>query len=173
MRLRRPSSVSVVAVAVCLLGIAGFAYATIPDSGGKQRSTGPGDDHVLTAKTLVLTDGQRKKLFEHGPFKLVGVCDLDHLTADGNRDEAQIIIRTAQDHSAVTDSFSGADFMTSERLAILRTGFEQPDEPRLSSREFTAIAADRTTILRGELWGGMNVLGRTDRCRFGGHFFTE
>jgi len=171
MRPRRPSPVSIISVGVCLLGIAGFAYATIPGSGGKQESSGPGDDHVLTAKTLVLTDGQRKKLLEHGPFKLVAICDLDR--PQPFEDFAEIIIRTAQDHAAIEGSFGAvSDWLISRPIQVASSLFP-PDQPNFDTGRFTAIAPDRTTVLTGMPWVGRHVLGRPDKCRFGGHFFTE
>ena len=174
MRLHRPSPVSAISVAVCLFGIAGFAYATIPEAGGKQEASGPGDDHVLGVKTLVLPDGQREKLLEHGPFRLIGVCDVGR---PSGQDFAEMIIRTSQDHSAVsTSTFSNdSDWLTSEPpVQLVVVSAATADFPVLRGPEpFTAIAPDRTTILTGLPWVGVHVLGRAGRCRFGGHFFTE
>jgi hypothetical protein len=115
---------------------------------------------------FALTDGQTKDVLKSGPFTLTARC-----TISVAGDTAEILISTTQDHAAFDAADSDADLTSSDpeagRQFVVATG---PNGTPQFSRvaDGVALAPDGTEIDGATLFAGVNVLGFTSQCVFGG-----
>ncbi|MGH2979409.1 MAG: hypothetical protein ACRDLQ_07205, partial [Solirubrobacterales bacterium] len=121
-------------------------------------------------------DEGTKEILKVGPFTLTARCQLD-VTFDGlpGQDVADIIISTTQPKSA----FDGDDLLGSLDPGdnIDHRQFTSTYGPHgvarfEASSDGLAMGADGVLYIKGSyLSAGVNVMGQTGKCRYGGYIF--
>jgi hypothetical protein len=138
-------------------------------------------DTIRWIPPFTIGDGTTKEatkdLLKVGPFTLTARCiPSRNSPGTGNPEEvADIIISTTQPKAA----FDGDDLLGSldptdnieNRQFVNTSGV--PGEPRFeASSDGLAIGPDGVLYIKGSyLFGGINIGGQTNKCRFGGYIF--
>jgi hypothetical protein len=194
----RPSPSMAVALAALVLAAGGVAFATIPDSDGTihgcyGKSSGnlrvvesandcrnnetalnwnqqgpPGPSSVRTLGDVTLSDAETRVLFSEGGLTFTAECDIDLQTGGLPVDSARIHVSTTEPHSTYGAGFGGTEDFSPGDRRLAHLAVDTAGDPRFESRDFSA-ATPSGTRLSGVLNAGVNVLGRTDKCVFGGH----
>ncbi len=126
-----------------------------------QRST------LVEVPRFSLAHGEKKVMLQHGPFTLTARCYINQLGTD----DADVLIATTQPHSAFEGFAGDADLNPGDPEASRSvigidgaTGLPQFE----SSADGSAVAPDGTEIRSIVFYAGVNLLGQTGRCTFGG-----
>jgi len=115
---------------------------------------------------FTLTDGGTREIFKAGPLTLTARC-----TISPGGDTAEVLIATTQDNAAFDGVDSDPDLDTTDaeslRQLVVATGVT--GAPQLESVTGFALAPDGSLINGASLYAGVNVLGFTSQCVFGGN----
>jgi hypothetical protein len=118
---------------------------------------------------FTLTNGQARELFKVGPLTLTARC-----TISGGGDTAEVLIATTQDNSAFDAQDFDADLDTgdaeADRQFVVATG--ATGTPQFDSITGFALAPEGSVINGASVYAGVNVLGLTSQCVFGGQITT-
>jgi hypothetical protein len=114
--------------------------------------------------TFSLGGGETKQVHTSGPLSLNARCTI------GATHVAEILISTSQDNAALDAAVSNPDLDASDadterRFVFLSVAAGTPAFTRVA--DGVATAPDGSTI-GGSLFAGVNVLGQSGRCVFGG-----
>jgi hypothetical protein len=149
--------------------------------GGMSAADFLASDTIRWIPPFTIGDGTTKEatkdLLKVGPFTLTARCiPSRNSPGTGNPEEiADIIISTTQAKAA----FDGDDLLGSldpndniENRQFVNTA-GVPGEPRFeASSDGLAIGPDGVLYIKGSyLFGGINIGGQTNKCRFGGYIF--
>jgi hypothetical protein len=193
----RPSASMAVALAALVVAAGGVAFATIPDSSGTihgcykningnlrvvesasscrndetalawNQQGPPGAGSVRALGDVRLSDGETRVLLSEGGLTFTAECDIQMPTGGLPVDSAQVYVSTTEAHSTYGADFGGSEDFSPGDKKIAHTSVGR-GEPRFGSRAFSA-ATPSGTRLSGVLNAGVNVLGQTGKCIFGGH----
>jgi hypothetical protein len=113
---------------------------------------------------VIMQAGQRRTIFEYGPFTLTGECDVD-------RPHALVVAATKQEHSAIAGPFgSRADWSSSQPTQIAGAGSET-EPSAFGTTTFSALAPDGSRF-SAIVQVGRHVAGHPDECVFAGFAFV-
>jgi hypothetical protein len=145
------------------------SLATVPDA---DKLDGKDSSQFASATKLsrfALTNGQTRAIFSAGPLNLTARC-----TISPGGDKAEVLIATTQDHAAFDAADSDSDLLSSDpdtgrRFVHADAASGTPAFSRVA--DGFAIAPDGSEIAGASLYAGVNVLGFTSQCVFGGRIF--
>jgi hypothetical protein len=140
----------------------------------------PGGGAGARLPELIMSGGESRVLLTKGALTLTARCSLSVIVPGGAdpTDLAEVLISTNQDGAA----FAGSATVNPNRDRLTTTTPEQrrlvarvitnPDQPSYRHDTLSAAAPDGTR-LNGFLYVGINVIGQTDKCLFGGEVFAR
>ena len=144
--------------------------------GGKAASEFVSSDVLRWIPPFTIGEGT-KEMLKVGPFTLTARCLIDETIGGvANQDQADIIISTTQAKSA----FDGDDLLGSldpgdniETRQFTNTVPKPHGQPAFeASSDGLAIGADGVLYIKGSyLFAAMNIMGQSEKCRFGGYIF--
>jgi hypothetical protein len=143
------------------------SLAKVPDADKLDGKDSSQFASTTTVSRVALTSGQTQLLYSAGPLSLTARC-----TISPGGDKAEILIATTQDNSAFDAADSDADLDSSDPDTGRRFVFAEGTSgtPAFSRvADGFAIAPDGSEIGGASLYAGVNVLGFTSQCLFGGH----
>ena len=133
---------------------------------------------IRTLGDVTLSDGESRVVLTEGPLTYTARCLQDRIFPEFEnpvpRDKGVVIISTTENHSAAWSPIVGGSFdfgpstPESEREVAYAFAGEPSDVPIFTSQEHSA-ATPSGTRLSGILNVGVNALGRSGQCVFGGH----
>ena len=122
---------------------------------------------IVEVPRFSLEHGEKKVMLAHGPFTLTARCYINQLGID----DADVLIATTQPHSAFEGFAMDGDLNPGDPESARSvigidgaTGLPQFE----SSADGSAAAPDGTEIRSIVFYAGVNLLGQTGRCTFGG-----
>ena len=119
---------------------------------------------------FTLSSGGTREVLRAGPLTLTATC-----TVSPTGDRAEVLISTTQDHAAFDAQDTDSDLLVADpatgREFIVASGTTgTPAFARVP--DGFALAPDGSEIAGASLYAGVNVLGLTGQCVFGGRVFS-
>jgi hypothetical protein len=103
-----------------------------------------------------------------GPFTLTATCAINQ----AGEDLARIVITTSENNSAFIGEAEDADFDAGDEVEFVEAS-GTTGTPEIEEDSAAAISPSGTEILGHQLYAGVNILGQTGVCRYGGVVFVS